>query len=335
MSGFPGWFGSNLHCCAIAEAYWKHPTEELAQKLVREDRRQSWIFFCECLYRRVWLAGVLGLKVLGERKCIPLLRKTFSEETLPVQALRFAIQGLSILRDFSFLAAISQDSSVPVPLRLEVLRQLSTFPHPENVRLFLRLLRSPQQKCQLLAIETLGMWQVEQAVSELRVLLQGNLPQSRKKLVFLALSQISSPEAISALRDFLLDAEPLARVHMASWLLRYPQQSFLALFPLLQGATRHHPELQKRLDDIFQDLEHALHLRFRAKATHYKEIFEQALYRLQSENAFTSTSQDSTSSQTELMEAQKSGIRESSWSGPPPSHGEIEACISILFATRR
>lgn len=328
MTGIPTWTSGTEHWRHLALRYGAAPSLDMARKLVEEDRIQSWIFFCECLYQQEWVAGAVGMQALGESKAVPILKRALDAQPVSLSALRAILCALASLRAFEPLCVIASDPSVPVQMRLEVLSCLADYPHPRSARLFLEMLDSPQQRCQHLAIETLGRWQVAEAVPLFAQMAREHPTPSRLERLVHALAQIPSVEARDVLRELLLSAQ---QVQVAEWLLQHPHEDFVGLFQLAIASVPSNSLEADALQDLLTRLQDALKDRVQDALRPFLQDLEEQLFVAPVEPTppvlYTAGLQHP--HPTDLSQEHPEGVS-SAWGAVPPEADELEACLSTL-----
>lgn len=330
MAGIASWTGGTEHWRHLALRYAEAPSLDMARKLVEEDRIQSWIFFNECLYQQEWVAGATGMQALGESKAVPHLKRALDAQPVSTVALRAILQAMASLRAFEPLCVMAADPSVPVQMRLEVLTCLSHYPHPRNARLFLDMLESPQQRCQHLAIEVLGRWQVADAVSVLAEMAREHPTASRLERLVLALAQIPLVEARDVLRELLLSPHAEQQIQVAEWLLQHPHEDFVGLLQLAIASVPTHSSESEALQDILVRLQSALKDRVKDALRPFLLDLEEQLFVSPSEPTppvlYTATRH---SHAMDVAQGNPDTVS-SAWGAVPPEAEELEACLSTL-----
>jgi hypothetical protein len=330
MSKAFDWDGGTEHWRHLASRYVETPSVDMARKLIEEDRVQAWIFFCECLYREVWVAGAMGMQALGESKAVPLLKRVLDALPVSLEAQRAILRALASLRAFEPLCVIASDPSVPVQMRLEVLSCLAEHPHPRNARLFLQMLDSPQQRCQHLAMETLGRWQVAEAVPKMARMSREGATSVRMERLVQALAQMPLIEARDTLRELLLNQPAAMRVQVGRWLLRYPHEDFVYLFQLaLASLPLQSPEYEAFCALLVQ-LQSALQARVHRAIRPYLQDLEEMLFESSPLDAGAYASPPQPALSNTPIHPLDEAVSPSAWEGRPPAADELEACLLPL-----
>ncbi|MCK6508956.1 HEAT repeat domain-containing protein [Myxococcota bacterium] len=332
MAAF-AWEGGTEHWRHLASRYMAAPSEDTARRLIEEDRVQAWIFFCECLYQEAWSAGAMGMQALGESKAVPLLKRALDALPVSLEAQRALLRALASLRAFDLLCVIASDPSVPVQMRLEVLSCLALYPHPRSARLFLEMLDSPQQRCQHLAMETLGRWQVAEAVPKMARMIREGATSVRLERLVQALAQMPLIEARDILRELLLSPHLAMRVQVARWMLRFPHEDFVHLFQLALASFPLQSPESLAFRSVLDDLQSALQSRVHRALRPYLEDLDQRLFEPSVQTMLSDAETSFPSHPTPSPSEEASSL--SAWGTRPPEADEIEACLSPLSVRLR
>jgi hypothetical protein len=229
---------------------------EAARSLAQQFPAQAWTLFMGTLHTAKLPETLAGLSVLGDSRAIPMLTRVFCTRGTDHTELLSILQTLAQLQAIDALCQIAEDLYCPANWRLEALHLLSLLPSLESRALFLRELDAPSRQRQLLGIQTLGRWQVEEAVPHLARLLSCQRHTAHCRPICIALAQIANPNALQLLHQYLLTAVSPNRIELAEIMASIPNPAFPQLLadwiPLYD--TSEIPHIQRLIDKLSSDI---------------------------------------------------------------------------------